>query len=424
MKTTPYWWDDVPLLESAPTDLPSKADVTIIGAGYTGLSAALTLLREGRSVLVLEQSLATQGASSRNGGMCGDLLKPSFDRLSARFGNQTAATLYAEARDAYIFFRGFLAEQKIDCDFVQAGRLTGAFSDAQLNSLERETETLHKAVGTPYEIARGSDVRNEIGTDAYVGVRVLPHHGGLNPAKYAAALMNLVRQHGAQIHERTRLTDFERRGQEFILTTTRGTTRSRELIVATNGYTSSATYALQRRLIPVTSYMIATEDLAHETVEQLLPTRRMVTDTNRLLCYYRPSPNSNRILFGGRPAYTEIGPERSSERLLKHLLHIFPMLRGTRVTHSWFGYIGYTFDHLPHLGALDGVHYAGGYCGSGVVMATWLGRKIAYRLLASDEGKSAFANIPHPSHLLYYGRPWFLPLVQAWYQLADVAGRR
>ncbi|HEY2969007.1 MAG TPA: FAD-dependent oxidoreductase [Casimicrobiaceae bacterium] len=121
---------------------------------------------------------------------------------------------------------------------------------------------------------------------------------------------------------------------------------------------------------------------------------------------------------------TEIGLERSADRLVQHLRRIFPVLRATRVTHSWFGYIGYTFDHLPHLGRLDGAYYAGGYCGSGVVMATWLGRKLAYRLLGSAEGRSAFADIPHPTHILYYGRPWFLPLVQAWYQVLDVAGGR
>jgi glycine/D-amino acid oxidase-like deaminating enzyme len=420
MKTTPYWWDDVPLVESPPTDLPTKADVTIIGCGYTGLSAALTLLDAGRSVVILEQGLATEGASSRNGGMCGDLLKPSFHRLTARFGKKTATALYAEARDAYVFFREFLAEHKIDCDFAQVGRLTGAFSDAQLKGLEQETETLRKAVGTPYEIVRGSEVHNEIGTDAYVGVRVLPHHGGLHPAKYASALVRLVRERGGQIHERTRLTRFERSGNEFILRTSRGTIRSRELVVATNGYTSSVTHSLQRRIIPVTSYMIATEELAPEPVRQLFPRGRMVTDTNRLLCYYRLSPDFKRVLFGGRPAYTEIGPDRSAERLMQHLLRIFPALRGTLVTHSWFGYIGYTFDHLPHLGTLDGVHYAGGYCGSGVVMSTWLGRKVACRFLGRPHFESTFAEIAHPTHLLYYRRPWFLPFVQVWYQLMDV----
>jgi len=424
VKTTPYWWDDVPLVESPQTDLPKTADVAIIGCGYTGLSAALALLDAGRSVVILEQGLATEGASSRNGGMCGDLLKPSFDRLAAKFGKQTATALCAEARDAYVFFREFLAEHKIDCDFAQVGRITGAFSDAQLESLEQETEALRKAVGTPYEIVRGTDVHDEIGTDAYVGVRVLPHHGGLHPAKYAAALVRLVRERGGHIHERTRLTRFERSGKELVLATPRGEIRSRELIVATNGYTGSATHAVQRRIVPVTSYMIATEELGPATVRQLFPRGRMVTDTNRLLCYYRPSPDSRRILFGGRPAYTQIRPDRSADRLMEHLARVFPDLRNTRVTHSWFGYIGYTFDHLPHLGTIDRFHYAGGFCGSGVVMATWLGKKLAHRVLERPEGRSAFADIPHPTHVLYYGRPWFLPLVQSWYQLEDLKRAR
>jgi glycine/D-amino acid oxidase-like deaminating enzyme len=421
MKLAPYWWDDVPLAATPIGELPSRADVVIVGAGYTGLSAGLTLASEGRSVVVLEAGLTGEGASSRNGGMCGDLLKLSFARLSQRYGRRPATALYSEARDALVFFAKFIADNAIECDFARVGRLTGAFSEQQLRQLEAEAETLRREIGTDYEIASGDRLRREIDTEAYVGARVLPHHGGLHPAKYVAGLARRLRERGGQIHEGTQLLRYERNAQEFTLTTSRGALRTRELIVATNGYTGYATPWLRRRIIPVTSYMIATEELPAETMRQLFPKARMVTDTNRLLCYYRPSPDQKRILFGGRPAYTEIGLERSADRLQRHLRRIFPALGRARATHSWFGYIGYTFDHLPHIGKIDGVHYAAGYCGSGVVMATWLGRKVACRVLGRAEGRSAFADIAHPSHVLYRGRPWFLPLVQAWYQVLDVS---
>jgi glycine/D-amino acid oxidase-like deaminating enzyme len=152
----------------------------------------------------------------------------------------------------------------------------------------------------------------------------------------------------------------------------------------------------------------------------LMPRGRVITDTNRLLCYYRPSPDRKRILFGGRPAYTEISPQESAKRLALYLRTLFPALANVALSHSWFGMIAYTFDRLPHVGKVDGFHYAGGYCGSGVVMATWLGNKVAHRVLATPEGATAFAEIAHPTHPLYHGRPWFLPLVQAWYQAADL----
>ena len=213
----------------------------------------MTLLDAGRSVVILEQGLATQGASSRNGGMCGDLLKPSFDHLSARFGKQTATALYAEARDAYVFFREFLAEHKIDCDFAQVGRITGAFSDAQLKSLERETEKftrqsarLTKSCTDPTSATRSAPTP----TSACASYRITA--GSIRPSTPPRSY-DLVRERGGEIHERTRLTGFARSGNEFELTTSRGMIRSRELIVATNGYTSSATYVIQRRIVPVTA---------------------------------------------------------------------------------------------------------------------------------------------------------------------------
>jgi glycine/D-amino acid oxidase-like deaminating enzyme len=219
------------------------------------------------------------------------------------------------------------------------------------------------------------------------------------------------------------VSDLERSGDMFRLSTSRGSLAARDVVVATNGYTGPATPALRRRVIPVTSYMIATAPLSANLMATLMPRGRMLTDSNRLLCYFRPSPDNTRVLFGGRPAYTDIGPVKAARRLRSYMTTIFPELRDVALTHSWSGYIAYTFDRLPHVGLRDGVHYAMGYCGSGVVMSTWLGRKAGLRVVDSPEAKSAFADIEHPTSPLYRGRPWFLPLVQAWYQGADLIGR-
>lgn len=198
-------------------------------------------------------------------------------------------------------------------------------------------------------------------------------HAGLHPAKYAAALVRLVQDAGGLVCEKTQMLNYQAKTSGFQICTDRGVFHARDLIVATNGYTGAATQKLRRRFVPVTSYMIATEVLGLGLVGKLFPSGRLITDTNRLLCYYRPCPKGERILFGGRPFYTEVSPQRSAARLRDYLVALFPVLKGVSVSHCWFGNIGYTFDHLPHIGKIDGVHYAGGYCGSGVVMSAWLG---------------------------------------------------
>ena len=423
MQTAPFWWEGVWPLTIPRQPAPGNADVVVVGSGYTGLSAALTLLKRGRSVVVLEAGRVAEGASSRNGGMCGDLLKPSVGELGARFGAKMASRLCGEARDALTHFKTFLVENGIRCDFEQSGRLTGALSDVQLAGVLRESEALRRYTGVEYEIVEKSDLAKELATDLYVGARLFRHHGGLNPAKYATELARCVLAAGGVICESTAFVSCDTAPQGFSITTSAGRIRARDLIVATNGY-SDHSGPLRRRLVPVTSYMIATDELPTGLMSTLMPRGRMVTDTNRLLCYYRPSPDRKRILFGGRPAYTEIPPQQSAKRLASYLRTLFPALANIPVSHSWFGMIAYTFDRLPHVGKVDGFHYAGGYCGSGVVMATWLGNKVAHRVLGSADGTTAFAEIRHPTHPLYYGRPWFLPLVQAWYQTADLWDRR
>ena len=423
MKEVPYWWEEAPPTPGDTPAMPTSADVAVIGSGYTGLSAALTLARAGRSVVVFDSDTPGIGASSRNGGMLGSWLKPSLDTLTRRYGPEAARALLDESREAYDFLGRFIADEDIECDYAETGAFTGIVKPAQYEAMARETERLSRTIGVEADMVPRSEVRNEIGTDIYCGGRVTHRRAGLHPARYHAGLIGRVRESGATVAGNCPVTAIQRNGGDFTVTTPHASLKVRNVVVATNGYTGPVTPALRRRVIPVTSYMIATAPLSPNLMATLMPKGRMLTDSNRLLCYFRPSPDNTRVLFGGRPAYTAIGPKLAAERLSRHMTRIFPELRDVELTHSWFGYIAYTFDRLPHVGEHDGMHYAMGYCGSGVVMSTWLGRKAALRLLGQAEGKSAFAELEHPTSRFYHGRPWFLPLVQAWYQGADMLGR-
>ena len=423
MKEVPYWWEEAPPTPGDTPAMPTSADVAVVGSGYTGLSAALTLARAGRSVVVFDSDTPGIGASSRNGGMLGSWLKPSLDTLTRRYGPEAARALFAESREAYDFLGRFIAEEDIACDYAETGAFTGIVKPAQYEAMARETERLSRTIGVEADMVPRSEVRNEIGTDIYCGGRVTHRRAGLHPARYHAGLIGRVRESGATVAGNCPVTAIQRNGGDFTVTTPHASLKVRNVVVATNGYTGPVTPALRRRVIPVTSYMIATAPLSPNLMATLMPKGRMLTDSNRLLCYFRPSPDNTRVLFGGRPAYTAIGPKLAAERLSRYMTRIFPELRDVELTHSWFGYIAYTFDRLPHVGEHDGMHYAMGYCGSGVVMSTWLGRKAALRLLGQAEGKSAFAELEHPTSRFYHGRPWFLPLVQAWYQGADMLGR-
>ena len=422
-KEAPFWWEAAPIVPRPARELPKHVDVAVIGAGYSGLSAALTLARAGRSVVVLEAGAPGEGASSRNGGMCGDALKPSLAELTKRYGGHLAIALLKEAREALDFLADFIEQEGIECHFSRMGRFTGALKPGQYEEMARISETLKKAIGYEFDMVERSEVRQELGSDLYVGGRVTHQHGGLHPALYHRGLLQRALAAGAQVAGETPMTGLRREMRGFTVATPGGEIEAGHVIVTTNGYTGSESGWLRRRVIPVTSYIIATEELSDNLMRQLMPKGRMVTDTNRLLVYYRPSHDGKRILFGGRAHYRPTDLKEAGAVLRRYMIRLFPELSEVRLSHSWFGFIAYSFDRLPHAGIHDGVHYALGYCGSGVVMATWLGRKAALSVLGSLEGRSAFAEIPHPSLPLYRGVPWFLPLVKAYYHAADVLSR-
>jgi glycine/D-amino acid oxidase-like deaminating enzyme len=192
-----------------------------------------------------------------------------------------------------------------------------------------------------------------------------------------------------------------------------------KVFVGTNGYTGAVTPTLRRRTIPVASHMIATEELDPALAASLIPKGRFLSETKRVLCYYRLSPDGRRVLFGGRPRFTQVAPETSARLLHELMVERFPQLAGVRVAHNWMGNLAFAFDQLPHMGEQDGLYYAMCCNGSGVAMLGWLGQQSARKMIGGANRQNAFDGRPFETLPLYDGRPWFLPIVGAWYRHLD-----
>ncbi|MEX1234316.1 MAG: FAD-binding oxidoreductase [Roseovarius sp.] len=420
---TSYWLDGMSAPEVPQGSLPPEVDVVVIGSGYTGLNAAIETARGGRSTLVLEAGAPGMGCSTRNGGQISTSIKPTLSKLAARHGQARAEAIRAEGRAALAWIEERIRTEAIDCDFRRAGRFHAAHTPAAYEGLARDAEVLRRTEGIEVEMVPKAEQRRELGTDAYHGAALFAQHGALHPAKYLHGLLRTAMEAGAQVMGHTPAEAISSGQGGHLVSTPRGTVRARDVIVATNGYTTGTTPWQQRRVIPIGSYVIATEPLEKDLVDRLFPTDRIASDTCKVVYYYRASPDRTRILFGGRVSAGETDTTISGPRLHHDMCNIFPELRGTRISHSWMGTVAYTFDELAHCGTHDGVHYAMGYCGSGVSMASYLGMRMGQKVLGLAEGRTAFDDLPFPTRPFYTGRPWFLPAAVAWYRWRDARQR-
>jgi len=419
MKLTPYWWDDAPRPDLPHRPVPDKADVAIVGSGYTGLTAAIVLARAGRSVVVFDAEDAAWGCSARNGGQIGSGVKPGVDELTSRYGRATAHAMMNEGYASLDYVKRFITDEGIDCDLRTCGRFIGAHRPSRYEQLAADFEKVKNIVPLQWHMVPKSEMAKEIGTDAYHGGAVLPHHASLQPAKYANGLVELALKAGVEIHVRTPVIGLDRGSGGTVVVSSRGRTLAHDVIVATNGYTKGITPALQRRVIPIGSYMMATEPIPEDVMRRLYPHEHVTSDTRKVVYYYRPSPDHRRIVFGGRVALKETDPKVSGPRLHAVMTGLFPELAQTKISHTWMGLVAYTFDHLPHIGKRDGLWYAMGYCGSGVAWASYMGHKIGHKVLGDSEGGTSFDAIDFPTRPLYSGDPWFLSFAVAYYQAMD-----
>ena len=409
------WLDDIVHAEGLDDDLPANADVVIVGAGYTGLNAALEIVRGGQSVVVLDAGDPGGGCSTRNGGQISTSVKPQIERLARHHGEARAKAIHAEGYAALDWIEAFVELEGIECDFSRAGRFHAAHTPRHFEALAKEAD----AAPTETQVVPRAEQHRELGTDGYFGGVVLPSHASLHPAKYFQGLLRRALAAGAVVVPRCRAAAISRARGAFHVQTGKGSIIGRDLIVATNGYTTGVTPWMQRRVIPIGSYVIATEPVPPEVVDRLFPTNRVFSDTRKVVYYYRLSPDRRRVVFGGRVSAGESDPRITGPRLHAEMSRLFPELSGVRISHSWSGTVAYSFDELAHCGVHEGMHYAMSYCGSGVSMASYLGMRMGQRVLGLPEGRTAFDDLPFPTRPLYSGRPWFLPAVVGWYRLRD-----
>jgi glycine/D-amino acid oxidase-like deaminating enzyme len=421
-----YWLRTASMPPGTPGEPPGRVDVAIVGAGFTGLAAARVLAKHGASVAVLEANNIGWGASSRNGGMVLTGLKLSTETLARRYGIELTRRMYASSLDSIDLVQQIVREENIECGFSRCGHLEVACKQSHYDDYARSAEVIAKEFKHRLRVLSRDELKNEIGSTIYFGGIIDETSAGVNPAQYVSGLARAALKAGAGIYENARLERIDRNSQNgsagFSLITARGNIFAREVLVATSGYTSSATPALQKKIIPIGSFIIATERLADSVAREINPRNRMIFDSKHYLHYYRLTAD-NRLLFGGRAAFfpeTKNTIRRSAEILRRDMVAVHPQLRDARVEHAWGGTLDFCFDTMPHAGQVNGIHYALGYAGHGVAMATYLGTKMAEKI-SGAEVEIPYAAIPLPGAPLglYNGKPWFLPFAGAYYKVLD-----
>ena len=418
-----YWHTTVNMpSDSSLHPIPQKADTAIIGGGYTGLSAAITLAKRGVNVVLLEAETVGWGASSRNGGMTLTGLKVPMQTIIKKYGRELAKELFQASIDSVNTVEEIVKQEDINCGFARTGHLLAANKPKHYEALKDEVDFMAKEFGHKVHLVPPKDLHSEIGSAVYHGALVDEVSAGLNPAQFVAGLANAAEKAGAMLCARARVTKIQRSRNRFLIETERGSLTAESVFVATSGYTGNVTKKLQKKIIPVGSFIIATERLSDDLAHQLSPKNRMIFDYKHYLNYFRLW--DNRMIFGGRAAFFPENKNtiaQSGEILRREMIQVYPQLKDVKVEFVWGGTLDFAFDMMTHAGEMDGIYYSLGYAGHGVAMGTHLGKTVAESMLNGNIKDHPFARFKFPDAPLglYDGRPWFLPFAGLWHKILD-----
>ena len=423
-KPRPFWWEAYQPTALTEIALPKSVRVAIVGAGYAGLNAALELHREGIDCIVLDANEPGFGGSSRNGGMVSGGVNVGKRYMARALTEEESAPYLHDAADAFSHIEDLIARENIDCGWTRAGYFLGAWCKSHFDGMSRKVDMLNRQARSEAYIVPPERQREEIGSDYYRGGMVVGRAGHLHPALFFKALLNLCQQRNIAIASKTPVTKLTQSATGWRVDTPRGSIEAGDVIIATNGYTGDVTPDLKRRVVPVGSYIIATEELDPGLAATISPKNRSFADTRRVLTYYRMSPDGKRLIFGGRAKFGHTDPVETAPILYQFMTDRFPQLKGTKITHAWTGNVAFTLDEVPHMGKFGNLHYALGCNGSGIAMMSYLGHQTARKIAGRVNSTCAFDRPEFPGHPLYNGSTWFLPWIGRYFRTRDWIDRQ
>jgi gamma-glutamylputrescine oxidase len=385
-----------------------NADVCIIGAGFTGLSAALELAEAGYSVVVLESRKVGYGASGRNGGQICTGFSPGQQRIESQLGKDDAVKCFAIAEESKKLLVERIAKYGIDCD-LKWGYLHVIPKASQFDDLSDWKEEWDRLGYTDTEILNKAELEERLGTTVYHGALREGGAGHFHPLNYCLGLAKAAIAAGAQIFEDSTVTGVEQ-GPTVTARTALGRVRAKFMIIGCNAYIGRMMPELYGRIMPVTSYIVASEPLGENRARSLIRDDEAVANTNFIVDYFRLTKDT-RLLFGGRASYSTLEPPNLGAYMRPRMLKVFPQLKDAKIDHAWGGYIAITSNRLPDCGRLaPNIYYAHGYSGQGVALAGMYGKLMADCVKGQAERFDLLAKI---RHLPFPGGPVRKPLLVA-----------
>ncbi|MDR7126667.1 FAD-binding oxidoreductase [Pseudotabrizicola sp. 4114] len=421
MKLASYWLEtSTPFADGATRPLEGQYDVAVVGGGLTGASAALALAKKGARVAVLEADTIGNAASGRNGGMCNNGFAQNYAAMSGKYGRDAANVLYKAFDSGVDLVERLVQEEQIECSFARVGKLKLAAKPEHYYMLARSQELLAAHADPETRLIPRSELHNEVGTDRYHGGLLFPNSANMHVGRFVRGLATAAARHGADVYEHAPMMRMRRVAQGHAIETPKGNFEARQVLLASGISQVGPLGWVRRRIVPVGAFLIVTEPLSPELLARLMPTRRNVVDTRNLVVYWRLTPD-NRLLFGGRARFAGSNPQsdqKSGEILQAAMVEVYPELADVRVDYCWGGLVDMTRDRLPRAGERDGVFYSMGYSGHGTHMSTLMGSIMA-DVMDGRPDLNPWKDFDWPAIPGYFGRPWFLPVLGAWYRMKD-----